>query len=639
MTRKFKAVLLLKILVGVQAAFAQPQDTLRNYFKFPVYPGKPNTLSGVLGDLRSNHFHGGIDIRTAQREGLPVTAAADGYVSRIAVQRGGYGKVIYIRHPNSLVTVYGHLQRFGDKLARYVRDEQYKNQTFEIDLTPEPGQFPVKKGELIALSGNTGSSQGPHLHFEIRDSHQNHLNPLAFDFPEIRDQTPPRFVSIALVPMDLNARIEGTFDRKVYKSFVKKGVKGLALRDTIRAAGVIGLELEAFDRMDGTGFNYGVSCIEVRLDGKEIFAYNMKQLPATIARDYNYLVNYEARQREGARYYKCYNPKGNQQQFSITDEYRGKLIIRDTLLHQVSIRIFDTYENVQELQFVMKGEAPLQPVAGLAETGPSALHVRAQQHLLKVTAPNYHSAQPQAVFYRKGQPFIRPLSYYRQQDGVFLWDQRDGIPDSVRVGNLLLPLHIKAAVAAGQETEFMEADIRVKFSPVSLFDTLYLEVRRRGDTLQVQDRFQPLKGGVDVVYRPVSTPVIQGKTHIYRLINNHRSFVGGYWDEGRFRFTTRELGEFYPLTDTIPPKVRLAEHSPNRIRAYISDELSGIQHFRAWVNGEWVLMNYEYKQHYLWSEKRAEAVPFEGDVILEVTDRAGNTTTVQAPVKAPARKK
>ncbi len=175
----------------------------------------------------SNHFHAGLDIRTEQVEGLPVHAAAEGYVYKVAVQRSGYGNVIYLRHPNGQTTVYGHLLKFSDSLANYVREEQYKKQTFEIDLFPEAGKYAFRKGEVIALSGNTGGSAGPHLHFEIRDSQDNYLNPLYFGFNEIKDVTPPKFVNLAIRPTgykwreltaSLKDKLMHPFDRKTERT-------------------------------------------------------------------------------------------------------------------------------------------------------------------------------------------------------------------------------------------------------------------------------------------------------------------------------------------------------------------------------------------------------------------------------------
>src|SRR5690606_18972007 len=134
--------------------------------------------------LRSNHFHMGIDFRTQQRENLPVHACAEGYVSRIKVEPGGYGRAVYIDHPNGMTTVYAHLHDFFPALEQYVQQKQYERESWAVDLDIPAGLFPLKKGQFFAYSGNTGGSAGPHVHFEIRDTYSDQcINPLLFGFP------------------------------------------------------------------------------------------------------------------------------------------------------------------------------------------------------------------------------------------------------------------------------------------------------------------------------------------------------------------------------------------------------------------------------------------------------------------------
>src|SRR5690606_4142631 len=149
---------------------------------FPVKPGQQNFLSGTMGEIRPNHFHGGIDIKTGAEIGWPIYAAADGYVSRYKASTYGYGNVIYLTHPNGLVTVYAHLDRFAEPIAGYMLRKQYENQSYELELKPEKDIFKFKKGDIIGYGGNTGGSGGPHLHFEIRDSNHTQYNPLRFKF-------------------------------------------------------------------------------------------------------------------------------------------------------------------------------------------------------------------------------------------------------------------------------------------------------------------------------------------------------------------------------------------------------------------------------------------------------------------------
>ncbi len=168
----------------------------KNYFSRPL--NIPVSLAGNFGALRSNHYHMGLDFRTQQRENLPVMAAAEGSISRIKTEPYGYGNAIYITHPNGLVTLYAHLNNFYTALENYVIAKQYADKKWHQDFDVPPGLFTVKKGQFIAYSGNTGSSEGPHLHFEIRDKKTgNNLNPLLFGLG-VGDNIPPVFNRLAL---------------------------------------------------------------------------------------------------------------------------------------------------------------------------------------------------------------------------------------------------------------------------------------------------------------------------------------------------------------------------------------------------------------------------------------------------------
>ena len=161
-----------------------PQD----YFSSPL--DIPMILSGSFGELRSNHFHSGLDIKTQQREGFPILAPADGYVKRIKVAHYGYGKALYLQHPNGYTTVFAHLQRYANDIQDYVKEQQYKKETFEFEAFPSDKLLQVKKGEIIGYTGNSGSSGGPHLHFEIRDPASRPMNPMLFGI-EIPDTKAP----------------------------------------------------------------------------------------------------------------------------------------------------------------------------------------------------------------------------------------------------------------------------------------------------------------------------------------------------------------------------------------------------------------------------------------------------------------
>jgi len=617
-------------LAGVaRDSLAQKQSYPKGYYQFPIRPGLPNSLAGGLGDLRSNHFHAGLDIRTQQREGLPVYAAAEGYVYKVAVQRSGYGNVIYLRHPNGQTTVYGHLLKFSDPLASWVRQEQYKKQTFEIDLFPEAGQFAFKKGEVIALSGNTGGSAGPHLHFEVRDSKDNYLNPLYFGFNEIKDVTPPKFVNIAIRPMDINGRVNGQFDRKVYTP-VKLKDGTWHLLDTVSATGIVGLDLIAFDQMTGTGFRYGLQCIEIKMDGQEVFSYNIEVFPNASTRDYNNLIDYETEQATGQRFLKCYVPDGNQFNLYKTNAINGKLNIADTLDHEVKVRISDSYENFSELIFTVKGEPQNQPLPAFnTEVNPEYVQTEVRENTLVVKAKYYRSQDPFATFFIQGRQQKKVPDLYAGESAVFLTDLRKEMPDSVKVGTTMVKTFLRSQVLPGIASSFKEAKWSVDFDNTSLFDTLFLMGQRNFNALTINNRGTALNDYIHVAFTPENVPEDRSRTFMYRYLNGDYRFLGGKWDGNLIRFDTRELGTFVVQEDTVPPRVRLIEHSRHRIRGYAGDGMSGIAGFRALVNDEWVLLNYDFKKGYIWSEKLDDTQPFEGELVLEVTDRAGNSTILR----------
>ena len=617
-------------LAGIaEVSLAQKQSYPKGYYQFPIRPGLPNSLAGGLGDLRSNHFHAGLDIRTQQREGLPVYAAAEGYVYKVAVQRTGYGNVIYLRHPNGQTTVYGHLLKFSDPLATWVRQEQYKKQTFEIDLFPEAGKFAFKKGEVIALSGNTGGSAGPHLHFEVRDSKDNYLNPLYFGFNEIKDVTPPKFVNLAIRPMDINGRVNGQFDRKVYAP-VKLKDGTWRLRDTVSATGIVGIDLIAFDQMTGTGFRYGLQCIEIKMDGQEVFSYNIEVFPNASTRDYNNLIDYETEQATGQRFLKCYVPDGNQFNLYKTNAINGKLNIADTLNHEVKVRISDSFENFSELVFTVKGEVLNQPLPAFnTEVNPEYIQTEVRENTLVVKAKYYRSKEPFATFYIKGREEKKVPNLYAGESAVFLTDLRKEMPDSVKIGTSTVKTFLRSQVLPGVASSFKDAKWSVDMDNTSLFDTLFLTGQRNFNALTINNRGTALNDYIHVAFTPEKAPEDKSRTYAYRYLDGYYRFLGGKWDGDQIRFDTRELGTFVIQQDTVPPRARLVEHSKHRIRGYVGDGMSGIAYSKALVNGEWVLMNYDFKKGYIWSEKLDDSQPFEGELVLEVTDRAGNSTILR----------
>jgi hypothetical protein len=645
-----------------QTGYIQPGTLSTGYFLFPIQPGIQNSLSGGMGDLRANHFHAGLDIRTGGREGLPVHAAADGYVSRIAVFTGGYGNVIFIKHPNGLTTVYGHLKTLSDTLGVYLRAQQYQKKTFEIDLRFQPGQFPVSKGDTIALSGNTGGSGGPHLHFEVRDANDNLINPLLYGFSEIQDNVPPYFERIALKTMTPTSRINGEYQRISYAP-VRQADGSYTITKPITASGLIGLEVLGYDKTSGSPYRNGISCLEIRLDGREVFAYNMNSFPHEQTRFMNIHENYEVEQMSGQRYHRAYIADGNVlnlYKLQSNAAYRGRLPLLDGQPHEVSLTLYDAFDHATRLTFTILPEVTsanpprldslaVQPASFTTEEPEDepTTTITTDENVLKLTVKNVSTTSPPMAKLITGRTVTeQAASYVRNNLAVYLIDLRRTLPDSIQFDRSVVRTNFKKRVIPGQSTVVTDGNARLEFSPKTLFDTLHLAMRSLpGGGLEINQSTIPINEYLTVQYTPTYPIAIDtARTKAYWISGGNQSFLGGVWNKGKIEFKTRTLGRFQLVTDANPPMVDILSATPKGITARIRDDLSGIAEFRALVNGEWVLMQYDYKRALLWSDKLNPDEPFENgaEVLVQVKDRSGNigsdSTTVEEPKPAVRRK-
>ena len=336
---------------------AQTTEYPQKYFQKPL--DIPLILSGTFGELRSNHFHSGLDIKTQQREGFNVYATAAGYVSRIKISNWGYGKAVYITHPNGYTTVYGHLKKFNTKIEKYLKKRQYEKESYSIQLYPKPEELPVSKGEIIAFSGSTGGYVGAHLHYEIRNTATSKpINPLLFGV-KIADHQKPVINTLMAYPLAPNSQIHQS--AIPVKINIKAQKDGTLLADSVIAHGTIGFGINAFDRQDGALNRNGLFSLEPYLNGKKIYKYKVETFSFAESKYINLFIDYQRYKEKKQRIQKCFIEPANL--LSIYDENlpeKGYITIEDGKSYNVTIVAKDVAGNQTKLSIPILGkEAPV----------------------------------------------------------------------------------------------------------------------------------------------------------------------------------------------------------------------------------------------------------------------------------------
>lgn len=322
-----------------------------DYFSHPM--NIDLILSGNFGELRSNHFHSGLDIKTQQREGIPIYASADGYVSRLNVQHFGYGKAAYIQHPNGYTTVYAHLQKFDGKIEDFVKRNQYQKESYEMELYPKSGDLPVKKGDLIGYSGNSGSSGGPHLHFEIRDGSQRPMNPLLFGF-DIPDKRPPIINGLFVYPQDENAHVNQ--NGNVQKIRLIQLKDGNYKTEDFSAFGKIGFGISTDDLFDGASNKTGPYEISTTLNSSKNFEVRFDKFSFNETRYLNRYIDYGYFKDNNTRIQKLFRETNNPLSIIIHEKNNGFLEIKDGHDYTYSIEIKDFKGNKTTILVPIKGK-------------------------------------------------------------------------------------------------------------------------------------------------------------------------------------------------------------------------------------------------------------------------------------------
>lgn len=539
--------------------FAQT-DYPKNYFCPPL--DIPLQLSGNFGELRPNHFHAGFDMKTLQREGLNVYAVADGYVSRIKISTFGNGKTIYIDHPNGFTSVYGHLQKTTDFIESFIKKTHYQEKSFEIEMYFKPNEMPVKQGQLIAVSGNTGASEGPHLHFEFRDTKtEKIINPMFFGFDALMKDTKKPIVSnLYVYPLDSKTTVNHAQRQIAVNLSLQKD--GSYLADKVVTNGKIGFGIVAYDYDDVSLNKNGVYDVNLSNNGKSIFGYQFNTYSFDEMRYINAFIDYSFYKKTQQRIQKLFmNPFYN---LSIikTDETNGIITAVPNLTSVCQLEVSDFYGNKTAIAI--------------------------------------------------------PVEY-------------DFLSTIIEKEIIVSNYTIKA-----QKDCFFEKDKCSVFFPAGTFYSDFdLNFDVKNDVLTVHDDTVPVHTNFVITIENDSYSEDQkDKVFIGRIEGARISYNTTRQKNNVYETKVKTLGQYKLVLDTIPPVIKIAKSiegknldSQKLLQASISDGLSGIKSYNGYLNGNWILMEYDNKTRLL-THHFSDGIVADGDNVLKivVVDNVGNSS-------------
>lgn len=533
-----KGPLTLFLILSIYFASAQnPERTFpQNYFRPPLDIAPQ--ASGSFGELRANHFHTGTDYRTNQREGYPVYAVADGFISRARVQIGGGGNALYIDHPNGYTSVYMHLQKFNNLIATTVKNKQYENQQFDVDFPPGKNVIQVKKGDIIAYSGNTGGSAGPHLHFEIRDTKtEETINPQLFGLT-IPDAIPPTITSFTIFRLGEAPFSENT-PREHFQVTGSNGKYHLPSTNVITVNGNTGFGIAAVDRNSASANQNGIYSVELSLDGKTIYHSAFTGLFFNHNRALNSYIDFATYIFKSQRIQKSFVEPGNPLTIYSNLVNNGLIDLKDDKIHELLYQVKDIKGNTSSLSFSVRYDPSLVVNQNL-KSGTSLLPynkvniIKKEDILIDIPANSLYSDLN--FLYSKS---AKPASGYSEVHHIH---------------NRMIPLHSAYTLSIKANPEL---------TPALQSKALFIDSRGFSAGGTYKDGYvtgNVLEFGNFYIGVDTQAPVI-------RALN---------------------ISENKVMTGV------------SQINLKISDNLSGIKSFNGYIDDQWVLMQYDSKTASLW---------------------------------------
>lgn len=563
MNRRLTILTALTALTLTTLAQEVPAPRFASPFDFPLY------LSGNFGELRSGHFHGGVDFKTQDTTDHPIHCIADGYISRVSVSNGGYGNGMYITHRNGFTSVYGHLNAFLPQIAERIRQYQYEHETYVCDLTFGPGEYPVTEGEIVAMSGNTGYSFGPHLHMELRQTDTDEpVDPLAFYRNRIPDDVPPTasalmvYADEGLGTVACSTQQPAEYgSRKAVVAIRNGSVQGGAAPFTVW--GRIGCAIAAYDYMTATHNFYGVRSVRLYVDDRLVSESTVDRFSFDENRMLDSWIDYEERLATGRWFMRSTVAERNTLRMLHTGRERGWITVDEERDYRCRYELRDIYGNLQTVRFTLRGQR------------------QEQEQPLKNYFYHLEAGKAHAVSWKN----------------LTLWLPEDALYDDLQLSS-------RTATGDGE-----------------------------GGPTELVSRVTPLKEDAELrMALPASAQGDKSKYYIAELFKGSALYRGGSYEYGWLKTTVSRLGTYVICADTMPPRIlpkgEGSWSSTGTVVFGLTDEHTGIKSYRGTVDGEWKLFRFNSKDMKLWCDLRAEGVTAGHHVVeVTVTDMRDNVTT------------
>lgn len=540
----------------------------------------PLSISGGFGEIRTNHIHSGIDFRTGGEIGKTVYSSADGFISRIKIEPGGFGKAIYIDHPEGYTTVYAHLDALRPDIHEYVSQKQYENQLFPLDIFPKKTDFVVKKGDSIAYSGNSGGSQGPHLHYEIRETvKQSPIQPLLFQFP-VRDTRAPSFYGLTIYPLSKESKVSG-FAGKVRYPVLASGRDFTIKQDVITVHGPVGFGTEVFDAVDTNASRTGFYMLTMKVDSVLLYKNEIASFSFGESRYVNSMIDYAEYMDSRKKITKLYVDPNNKMSIFKSTVNKGVLNYKDTLVHDVEVAAVDAYGNRSNLRFKIRFNNSEHPADGKAG---------------KSTCTRTFSFLTENVFENENFRFYVPANAL-YDDLCFRYSE-----SPKRIG------YYSKTYKAGDSSIPFQYPFEISIRPEGL------------------------------------APALMEKAVVVRLDNNYPNYIGGTIEKGFIKGKTYIMGSFAVTLDTTPPKITVHKGFSTNYQGIkktyiafrITDNLTGIREYNGFINGKWALFEYDAKNNLLIHQLDPSRFEYNINtgIKLVVADDKGNTSTLETKYRA-----